>query len=70
MGEYLAEQILKHYSGRDHDIDVVIPIPDTGRTAALPLAHELNTKYRGVCLKSLHRAYVHNARAKPKEEIC
>mgnify|MGYP000645435451 CR=1 FL=1 len=46
MGEYLAEQILKHYSGRDHDIDVVIPIPDTGRTAALPLAHELNTKYR------------------------
>tara|TARA_Y100001933_G_scaffold241138_1_gene267300 strand:- start:452 stop:1228 length:777 start_codon:yes stop_codon:yes gene_type:complete len=46
MGEYLAEQILKHYSGRDHDIDVVIPIPDTGRTAALPLAHELDTKYR------------------------
>ena len=25
---------------------MVIPIPDTGRTAALPLAHQLNTKYR------------------------
>ena len=25
---------------------MVIPIPDTGRTAALPLAYELNVKYR------------------------
>ncbi len=46
MGEYLAANILKHYSQRAHDIDVVIPIPDTGRTAALPLAHQLNVKYR------------------------
>ena len=46
MGEQLAKRILTKYSQYDHDIDVVIPIPDTGRTAALPLAHELNTKYR------------------------
>ena len=46
MGEHLAKRILTKYSQYDHDIDVVIPIPDTGRTAALPLAHELNTKYR------------------------
>ena len=46
MGENLAKRILSKYSQNDHDIDVVIPIPDTGRTAALPLAHELNTKYR------------------------
>ncbi len=46
MGEHLAKRILAQYSQNDHDIDVVIPIPDTGRTAALPLAHELNTKYR------------------------
>ena len=37
---------MSQYSQQDHDIDVVIPIPDTGRTAALPLAHELGTKYR------------------------
>lgn len=46
MGEHLARSVLKRYSQHDHDIDVVIPIPDTGRTAAMPLAHELGTKYR------------------------
>ena len=46
MGEKLADHIVSQYSGNDHDIDVVIPIPDTGRTASLPLAHRLNVKYR------------------------
>lgn len=44
MGEELANKILKLYP--KHDIDVVIPIPDTSRTAALPLATKLNVKYR------------------------
>src|SRR5262249_24117624 len=46
MGEKLADRIVTNYSGREHDIDVVIPIPDTGRTAALPLAYRLDVKYR------------------------
>ena len=52
MGEQLAKKILSQYSRQDHDIDVVIPIPDTGRTAALPLAHELGTKYREGFIKN------------------
>ncbi len=44
MGERLAKKILKCYP--EHDIDVVIPIPDTSRTAALPLATKLGVKYR------------------------
>ncbi len=44
MGEYLANKILKVYP--DHDIDVVIPIPDTSRTSALPLANKLGVVYR------------------------
>ncbi len=44
MGKALARKILRLYPA--HDIDVVIPIPDTGRTSALPLAHVLNRKYR------------------------
>ena len=44
MGEKLAEKILRLRP--DHDIDVVIPIPDTSRTSALQLALKLDVKYR------------------------
>lgn len=44
MGEKLAEKILRLYPR--HDIDVVIPIPDTSRHAALPLAQTLGVKLR------------------------
>lgn len=44
MGETLAKKIMRLRP--DHDIDVVIPIPDTGRTSALPLAFNLGLKYR------------------------
>jgi len=50
MGQSLARKILKEWP--DHDIDVVIPIPDTSRTAALPLAYELNVKYREGFIKN------------------
>ena len=50
MGEALAHKILRVWP--DHDIDVVIPIPDTGRTAALPLAFELGVKYREGFIKN------------------
>ncbi|CAO3606899.1 unnamed protein product [Cunninghamella blakesleeana] len=45
MGEALADQILK-ILGDKLDIDVVIPIPDTSRPAALQLSHKLNIPYR------------------------
>ncbi len=44
MGEKLAKKILR--LNPDHDIDVVIPIPDSSRTAALPLANDLGVEYR------------------------
>jgi amidophosphoribosyltransferase len=44
MGERLAAKILKLRP--DHDIDSVIPIPDTSRTAASSLAHELGVPMR------------------------
>jgi amidophosphoribosyltransferase len=50
MGEALARKILRLRP--DHDVDVVIPIPDTGRTAALPLAYELGVKYREGFIKN------------------
>jgi amidophosphoribosyltransferase len=50
MGEKLADKILREYP--DHDIDVVIPIPDTSCTSALPMAHRLGVKYRDGLVKN------------------
>ncbi|MAY56149.1 MAG: amidophosphoribosyltransferase [Gammaproteobacteria bacterium] len=44
MGERLADKVKRLRP--DHDIDVVIPIPDTSRTSALELANHLGVKYR------------------------
>jgi amidophosphoribosyltransferase len=44
MGEKLAEKIQRLRPA--HDIDVVIPIPDTSRTSAMQLASSLGVKYR------------------------
>lgn len=44
QGQRLAERLLEQWS--DHDIDVVIPIPDSGRIAALQMAKALNLPYR------------------------
>ena len=50
MGEKLAEKIQREWP--DHDIDVVIPIPDTSRTAALQMANMLDVKYREGFIKN------------------
>lgn len=50
MGEKLAEKVLREWP--DHDIDVVIPIPDTSRTAALQMANMLEVKYREGFIKN------------------
>jgi amidophosphoribosyltransferase len=44
MGEHLASQIEEDWSHLD--IDVVIPVPDTSRTAAMEVARHLDLKYR------------------------
>ncbi len=50
MGEKLAEKILRDWP--DHDIDVVIPIPDTSRTSALQMANRLGVKFREGFIKN------------------
>lgn len=54
MGEKLADKILRDYP--DHDIDVVIPIPDTSRTAALHLSNKLGLPYREGFVKNRYIA--------------
>ncbi|MEL7297882.1 MAG: amidophosphoribosyltransferase [Pseudomonadota bacterium] len=50
MGDTLAEKIKRIRP--DHDIDVVIPIPDTSRTSAVQVAHQLGVKYREGFIKN------------------
>lgn len=44
LGAQLAQKIIKTWP--DHDIDVVIPIPETSRNAAIPLANHLKVELR------------------------
>jgi amidophosphoribosyltransferase len=50
MGVTLGEKILRLRP--DHDIDVVIPIPDTSRDSALEIANVLGVKYREGFIKN------------------
>jgi amidophosphoribosyltransferase len=44
MGEKLADKLRRVHPG--HDIDVIIPIPDTSHSCALQMAQKLGIKYR------------------------
>jgi amidophosphoribosyltransferase len=50
MGAALARRIKNLHP--QHGIDVVVPVPDTGRVFALELAHELGVPYREALTKN------------------
>jgi amidophosphoribosyltransferase len=69
MGKYLAKKILNNYP--DHDIDVVIPIPDTSRTSALQLANVLGVKYREGFVKNRYipRTFIMPGQGQRKKSV-
>lgn len=69
MGEKLAEKILRERP--DHDIDVVIPIPDTSRTSALELANHLGVKFREGFMKNRYigRTFIMPGQAERKKSV-
>ncbi len=69
MGQSLARKILREWP--DHDIEVVIPVPDTSRTAALPLAYDLNVKYREGFIKNRYvgRTFIMPGQAERKKSV-
>lgn len=69
MGQALAKKILRMRP--DHDIEVVIPVPDTSRTAALPLAFDLNVKYREGFIKNRYigRTFIMPGQAERKKSV-
>ncbi len=69
MGEELAEKILRLRP--EHDIDVVIPVPDTSSTAAIQVAHELGVKYREGFIKNRYigRTFIMPGQAERKASV-
>jgi amidophosphoribosyltransferase len=69
MGHKLAEKIKKEWS--DHDIDVVIPIPDTSRTSALEMAMTLGIAYREGFIKNRYiaRTFIMPGQAQRKKSV-
>jgi len=69
MGEKLADKIMRERP--EHDIDVVIPIPDTSRTAALELANRLGVKFREGFVKNRYigRTFIMPGQAARKKSV-
>jgi len=69
MGKQLANKILREWS--DNDIDVIIPIPDTSRTAALEMAIRLNKNYREGLIKNRYigRTFIMQGQAVRKKSV-
>ncbi len=69
MGEKLAEKVLRECP--DHGIDVVMPIPDSGRTAALAMAGHLRVKFREGFIKNRYigRTFIMPGQAERRRSV-
>ncbi len=69
MGDYLAKKIIREW--HNHDIDVVLPIPDTSRTAALELSYTLGVKYSEGFIKNRYigRTFIMPGQTQRKKSV-
>ncbi|WP_275287531.1 amidophosphoribosyltransferase [Halomonas elongata] len=69
MGRKLGDRIQCEWP--DHDIDVVIPIPDTSRTSALELAQHLGVTYREGFMKNRYigRTFIMPGQTQRKKSV-
>ncbi|MFQ3230061.1 amidophosphoribosyltransferase [Reinekea sp.] len=69
MGDVLGDKILRERP--NHDIDVVIPIPDTSRTSALQLANRIGVNYREGFMKNRYigRTFIMPGQTQRKKSV-
>ena len=70
MGEFLADKIKREW-GEDHDIDVVIAIPESSRPSAMELAVRLGVKYREGFVKNRYigRTFIMPGQGERKKSV-
>jgi len=69
MGAKLAEKVMRERP--DHDIDVIIPIPDTSRTSALEMAKVLGVTFREGFIKNRYigRTFIMPGQTQRKKSV-
>jgi len=69
MGKRLGKKLLRDWP--DHDIDVIIPVPDTSRSAALEMAKDLRVSYREGFIKNRYigRTFIMPGQAERKKSV-
>ncbi len=69
MGENLARRIKRNWP--EHDIDVIIPVPDTSRTAAGEMGRVLKLPYREGFIKNRYitRTFIMPGQAERKQSV-
>ena len=69
MGSKLAEKIVRDFPA--HDIDVIIPIPDTSRSAALQLSYDLGVQYQEGFIKNRYigRTFIMPGQTQRKKSV-
>ncbi|MCK5373668.1 MAG: amidophosphoribosyltransferase [Alphaproteobacteria bacterium] len=69
MGKYLSQKIMRKFP--DHDIDVVIPIPESSRPSAIELANSLGLKFREGFVKNRYigRTFIMPGQAEREKSV-
>lgn len=69
MGDYLADKIMRLRP--DHDIDVIIPIPDTSRVAGQAMAERMQLKFREGFMKNRYigRTFIMPGQGQRKKSV-
>ncbi|MGB5706484.1 MAG: amidophosphoribosyltransferase [Arenicellales bacterium] len=69
MGKQLGKKLLREWP--NHDIDVIIPVPDTSRTAALEMAKDMRVSYREGFIKNRYigRTFIMPGQAERKKSV-
>ena len=71
LGKHLATQVHKVFKERGLSADMVVPVPDSARIAAIALAEELGLPYRETLIKNryIKRTFILDSQDKRKHAV-